>query len=116
MPEPKLPMAVTMGDPAGIGPEIILRMYQRRPDQACWLVLGDPGCMVRAAGLLDADVTLHPITTPEAVKPGCLNLLPTSHLAALPPLGQVSAEAGLSAYHAIATAIELARTGVLRTS
>ena len=40
-----------------------------------------------------------------------MNLLPTSHLAALPPLGQVSAEAGLSAYHAIATAIELARAG-----
>ena len=64
MPEPKLPMAVTMGDPAGIGPEIILRMYQRRPDQARWLVLGDPGCMVRGAGLLDIAVKLHTIITP----------------------------------------------------
>jgi 4-hydroxythreonine-4-phosphate dehydrogenase len=31
--ERALPLAVTMGDPAGIGPEIVLKSYLRRADR-----------------------------------------------------------------------------------
>jgi len=111
MSDPILPLAVTMGDPAGIGPEIIVKMHQRRPDQSRWLVLGDPGCISRAARLLDPALILNIITTPEAAEAGRLNVLETSHLAVPPPLGQVTAEAGRAAYDAIVAAIGLARTG-----
>ena len=37
------PLAVTMGDPAGIGPEITLAAWERRRRAAPFLVIGDPG-------------------------------------------------------------------------
>ncbi|WP_256890362.1 hypothetical protein [Acidomonas methanolica] len=43
-----LPLAVTMGDPAGIGPEIVARMFLRRPAQRRWIVVGDPLVMRNA--------------------------------------------------------------------
>ena len=52
------PLAVTMGDPSGIGPEIIAKMYLRRPDKRHWIVVGDPLVMTHALGALDADGAL----------------------------------------------------------
>ncbi len=111
MTEPNLPLVVTMGDPAGIGPEIIVGMHQRRPAQSRWLVLGDLGCISRAARLLDPMLIPHIVTEPEAAEAGRLNVLETSHLGVPPPLGQVTATAGLAAYDAIVAAIGLARSG-----
>lgn len=106
-----LPLAVTMGDPAGIGPEIIVKMHLNHPDLSDWLVLGDLACIARAADLLAPGLTLNVVAAPEEARPGRLNVLETSALAEPPPLGQVSAEAGRAAFDAIASAIALARAG-----
>jgi 4-hydroxythreonine-4-phosphate dehydrogenase len=107
------PLAVTMGDPSGIGPEIIAKMYLRRPDKRHWIVVGDPLVMTHALGALDADVRVRPIAAVnEAVlEDGILNVLCSSQLSVLPPVSQVSAVSGRAAYDAIVMAIGLARDG-----
>ena len=49
-----LPIAITMGDPAGIGPEIIIKAFTQEPEltQNCFIV-GDLAAMQRAAGFVD---------------------------------------------------------------
>ncbi len=44
------PLAISLGDPAGIGPEIVVRALAERPD-AGLLVFGDEGVLARAAKL-----------------------------------------------------------------
>ena len=90
------PLAVTMGDPCGIGPEIIAKMYVRRPEKRHWIVVGDPPVIKHAFAALHSDVPVRPISEiDEAVFDGtCLNVLASSHLLELPPIGQVSAVAG----------------------
>jgi 4-hydroxythreonine-4-phosphate dehydrogenase len=48
-----LPLVITQGDPAGIGPEIVLKAVQQRPDLLPrLLVAGDLPTLRRAAGFL----------------------------------------------------------------
>jgi 4-phospho-D-threonate 3-dehydrogenase / 4-phospho-D-erythronate 3-dehydrogenase len=113
MPAATLPMAVTMGDPSGIGPEIIARMYLRRPDRRHWFVVGDAQVMRAAFAALGADVTVRTIASVDeaAFGAGCLDVLASSSLDALPPVGTVNAASGQAAYSAIIAAIALARQG-----
>jgi 4-hydroxythreonine-4-phosphate dehydrogenase len=53
-----LPLGVSLGDPAGIGPEIVVRALAARPDVPV-LVFGDSGVLARAA----AAVGLPPLAT-----------------------------------------------------
>jgi len=110
------PLAVTMGDPSGIGPEIIAKMYLRRPEHRRWIVIGDPRVMKHATSMLGADVSVHSISNiADAVfDSGALNVLASSHLVDLPSVGQVSAVAGQAAFDAVITAIRLARDGLVR--
>jgi len=110
------PVAVTMGDPAGIGPEIVAKMFLRRPDDRFWAVVGDPLVMEYAFGQLGSDVSIRPVAAiDDASFDGeTLDVVVSSNLAALPPVGQVSAESGQAAFDAIVTAIKLAREGNVR--
>mgnify|MGYP000962537441 CR=1 FL=1 len=111
-----LPMAVTMGDPAGIGPEIVARMFLRRPAQKRWIVVGDPLVMHQALTTLDPSARVSRITTPAKARfeDGVLNVLVSSECAELPPVGQVSAESGRAAYAAVLAATRLAKAGAIR--
>ncbi len=106
-------LAVTMGDPSGIGPEIIAKMFLRRPDKRRWLVLGDPLVMAGAAAIVDGGLDVRAIVSlDEAVfDDGALNVLCTSNLQTLPAVGKVSALGGRAAFDAIVAAIDLARDG-----
>src|SRR5947208_12458270 len=42
------PIAISLGDPAGIGPEVVARALAERPNVDL-LVFGDPGVLARAA-------------------------------------------------------------------
>ncbi|GBQ29843.1 4-hydroxythreonine-4-phosphate dehydrogenase PdxA [Gluconacetobacter azotocaptans] len=111
-----LPLAVTMGDPAGIGPEIVARMFLRRPAQRRWIVVGDALVMGHALAARDPVARVRRIATPAEARfdDGVLNVLASSECVALPPVGRVSAESGRAAYAAILTAIRLARGGAIR--
>jgi 4-hydroxythreonine-4-phosphate dehydrogenase len=116
MPVGDAPLAVTMGDPSGIGPEIVAKMYLRRPDKRHWIVVGDPLVMKHAIRALDAEVRVRPLSSiGDAVfEDGALNVLCSSRLSTLPPVGQVSAISGRAAFDAIVTAVQLARDGHVR--
>jgi len=112
------PIAISMGDPAGVGPELIAQVFRLQPDWSSrCVVVADLAVMRRAmaltGGLLPLALLEHWQQAAE-LPPRCLPLLalpPLPHAAAeLPPLGQISAAAGRAAYHAI----EVATAAVLR--
>ena len=55
-----LPLALTQGDPAGIGPDIALQAWLRRSDYALppFLYIGDPAVLSVRARLLELDVDI----------------------------------------------------------
>ncbi len=76
---------VTMGDPAGIGPEIIARAHQQGELDGC-VVVGDVGTMQRAAALVGIS------TLPEVMQPDNL-----PHALDRLPYGLVHADGGVAA-------------------
>ena len=54
------PIAITMGDPAGIGPEIIVKAFTQAPEitSGCFIV-GEQATLQRAAQLLGSDIKIQ---------------------------------------------------------
>ena len=79
-------LALSMGDPVGVGPEIIVKaLADAQIYQVCRpLVLGDYPALERARLSLDPALTIHLAESPEAgrYKPGTIDLLPLSQLKA----------------------------------
>lgn len=103
-----LPIVLSMGDPAGIGPEIITRAFLERPAlQRQVVVAADVATMQRAfrmtapaqASTANAMVLaeLDDLSELESVPPGCMPVLQACSLAGAVPFGQVSAAAGRAA-------------------
>ena len=63
------PLALTLGEPAGIGPDITLAAWARRGalDLPAFYVLADPQCLARRAERLGLDVPLEIVTPGNAV-------------------------------------------------
>jgi 4-hydroxythreonine-4-phosphate dehydrogenase len=118
-PSPPPPIAVTMGDPSGVGPEIIVKLAADpgRP-RATLLVVGDAGALRRAAAQASVNLSIALVeTAAEAAdaKPGVLAVLQTG--APLPvdlPVGQVDARSGAAAFAYVQKAIDLALAGEAR--
>ena len=113
------PLAITMGDAAGIGPEIIARAYLEQPAllQDCFVV-GDVACMRRAAALLRAPgqpglAVGHLLGSPDAAPwpPRCIPVLQEAAPLGMVPFGQVSAQAGAFAGRCVLRAADLALRG-----
>jgi 4-hydroxythreonine-4-phosphate dehydrogenase len=109
-------IAVTMGDPAGIGPEIIVKALSDRGTFALCrpLVLGDRGIMERAVKLLGASIEVNEMATAgeQHYRHGSINLLPLSSLD--PEEARYGAPApacGRAMYAYIAEAVRLAAQG-----
>jgi len=112
-----LPIAITLGDPCGIGPEIIARAWRDAPEisQGCF-VAGDVGVMRRAMGLLSSGprFPVCEIDTPAqalGVPPRCLPVLQVLAVAPVLPWGQVDARAGRLAGEAVLWATRAALRG-----
>jgi 4-hydroxythreonine-4-phosphate dehydrogenase len=61
-----LPLALTLGEPAGIGPDIALMAWLRRaPGGDAFVVVGNADCLARRASLLGFEVALVVISAPE---------------------------------------------------
>ena len=114
MPDETLPLlAITMGDAAGTGPEIITKALadavvyaQCRP-----LVVGDAATLERAARFTGAPVKISAVREPRAAQfaPGTIDVLDLANLdLAKLQLGKVDAMAGAAAYDYIKRATELA--------
>jgi len=112
-----LPMALTMGDPAGIGPEIILKAFAMHPEQMRGVcVVGDLVAMQQHLNCLSAllPMPLQCVAVenlPQVWRLGNLQVPVLQAGASLPfQRGQVSAEAG----HMAAAAVHRAAQAALR--
>ena len=116
---PIAPLALTLGDAAGIGPEIVIKLHLAGLPAPC-VVYGDAGALRRAVAALEAPLRVIELTDVStlatyALEVGCLFVRPT--YPALPdnlPLGRVDARAGQSAYDALCLAIDDALLGKVR--
>jgi 4-hydroxythreonine-4-phosphate dehydrogenase len=106
------PMAITMGDPAGIGPEIIAKLFaEGSPTPA--VVIGDAGILRRAVGLLGLVVEIVEIEAAEQATGGA-GRIEVVQVGALPldlPFGRIDARAGAAAFAYISRAIDAAQAG-----
>jgi len=105
-----LPIAITMGDPCGIGPEIIAKLFADPTPLPSTLVLGDEGMLKRAIRLLELPLTVEVIDSPEDFQstPNRINVISLSQLAEDLPFGQLDARAGQAAFDYIRAGIDLA--------
>ena len=108
-------VAVTMGDPAGIGAEIIVRAFADRDfrSENRVLVVGDAGILERAARLLDLPLRANAIAEPEEATfvPGTVDVLTETDLPGDLPFGELDARAGDAAFRYVQKATNLASAG-----
>ncbi|MDY6877432.1 MAG: 4-hydroxythreonine-4-phosphate dehydrogenase PdxA [Chloroflexota bacterium] len=109
-------IAITMGDPAGVGPEIAAKALARDEvwDNCRPLIVGDAGVLARAIALVGAPLVLHPVASVAeahfaSTAPDVLDLR-NVELTVL-QRGRVSAAAGRAAVAYVERAVELALTG-----
>jgi 4-hydroxythreonine-4-phosphate dehydrogenase len=110
-------IAITMGDPTGIGPEIIARALADPEilDICRPLLLGDRGAMERAVAVTGEDLELRRVNAVphgEEFSHGVIHLLPLSSLTpAEMEYGKPGIAAGEAVYRYIAEAARLCLTG-----
>ncbi len=109
-------LALTMGDPAGIGPEIIVKSARRlRPridaGDLRLLVIGHRSALHAAVSLLNETIAFSETDGRSPLPP--LGLLPAGAERSPIQVGQVDPEAGRFAYLAVARAVALAQEGII---
>ena len=68
-PRPRLPLAMTIGEPAGIGPELALRAWLRRAEVgAPFFIIADPAALRESARRLALDVPVAVVGPADAVE------------------------------------------------
>jgi 4-hydroxythreonine-4-phosphate dehydrogenase len=108
-------VAVTMGDPAGVGPEIIAKTFAdpnfREENRA--LVVGDAKILERAIRLLELDLHANVISAPDEAgfEEGTVDVVQVGELPEDLPFGELDARAGAAAFEYLERAIELASGG-----
>jgi 4-hydroxythreonine-4-phosphate dehydrogenase len=106
------PLALTVGEPAGIGGEIALRAWQRRGTDAVppFFVIDDPARLERLAASLGWRVTIARIDGPEAALAAFAGALPVMAQEFPAPVvaGRPDPANAASVIAAIATAVALA--------
>jgi 4-hydroxythreonine-4-phosphate dehydrogenase len=119
------PVVLTMGDPAGIGPEIIVKAFRERPAlQRQLVVAGDVPTLQRAlrvtaAGTASAVESLMlaeigDMADLATVPPGCMAVVQACTLAQPAAWGAISGQSGLAAAQCIRWAAQAALTGEAR--
>ncbi len=117
----KRPIAITLGDPAGVGAEIIAKAFREAPDvtNGCFVV-GDVGVIRRAlevtrgASLSLPVAVLSEISEVADTPPNCVPVWPVANLTDLPHFGQLSSLAGQLAAECVVWATQAALQGDVR--
>ena len=109
-------LALTMGDPCGIGPEIIAKALTQPLPAPC-VVVGEVGVMRRAVAVGALDWPIAELDEPDEARelpPRCIGVWqPPGLPSGLPslPIGQVHVDAGRAAIRCIEVATSLALAG-----
>jgi 4-hydroxythreonine-4-phosphate dehydrogenase len=116
-------VAITMGDAAGVGPEVIVKALAREEvyDRCRPLVVGDAGRIRRAIEVTGVPLEVAPVDGPErgGYTRGTVDVLDLDCIPDDLPFGELSEVAGEGAYRFIETAVELAtdhRVGAICTA
>lgn len=108
----KRPVALSMGDPAGIGAEIIVKAASRNDFGVPLVVYGLPEVIIGAARQFAPEMPTLEVRSPsEASALDTLYLIQASEEGPAPELGKVSAHAGRLAFEAIEAAARDAQAG-----
>lgn len=115
---PSLPvLGLTLGDVAGIGPEITLRTLLEHPDlreECVPVVIGDAGALRRAASYVGVDPSVVvTIDSPTAATndPATVEVVQVGPTMEEVPLGELSGVAGDGSYRFVVAACDLAKAG-----
>lgn len=107
-------VGITMGDPAGVGPEIVVKALASGElyDVCRPVVIGVPAFLERAASIVGARVRLNTVEAPAqgCFRPGTIDVVAPLRGGAAPPtveFGKVQAGAGEIAYECIKLSVEL---------
>jgi 4-hydroxythreonine-4-phosphate dehydrogenase len=108
-------IAITMGDAAGVGPEIVMKALAHRGLYArCRpFVVGDAVRLAEAGHIAGTGLALRMIAAPEDARfeAGTVDVLDLKLIPAGLPFGQISAVAGHAAHEYVRTATTLAMEG-----
>jgi 4-hydroxythreonine-4-phosphate dehydrogenase len=106
-------IGITMGDPAGVGPEVIMKALAHAATYATArpLVIGDAKRLEQAAAIARATVGVRSIEQPEQARfeHGTVDCIDLGLVPPDLPFGRLSAAAGEAAYRYIERAVALAR-------
>src|SRR5947208_6163216 len=116
------PLALTLGEPAGIGPDIAIKAWLRRNELKlpAFYLLGDRDFVARRADILGLDVDLADVAVEKAVSTfaSALPIVATGHVATAQPgrPDDTSAQAALASIrHAVAD-VAAGRAGAVVTN
>lgn len=109
-------IAVPIGDPAGVGPEIVAKAMvdEKVSAVADCIIIGDKQVMENAIRIVGADLSVHTLEHPEEAnfQKGVLNLIDLGNVDMSEfAFGKVNGMCGKAAYEYIAKSIELANEG-----
>ncbi|NLW52914.1 MAG: 4-hydroxythreonine-4-phosphate dehydrogenase PdxA [Tissierellia bacterium] len=108
-------IAVTLGDPAGIGPEIVVKTFEKKElyEMADMVLIGDKFVLEKALKVTNSDLKINVIETVEEGKYeyGTIDLIDLGIITEDYEFGQVNAKCGEASYRYIMKAGELAMEG-----
>ena len=118
MAHPERPLALTLGDPAGIGPDITLLAWQsRRRDRIPpFALLGDPGVIAARAAVLGIDVPIATVVGVELAPAHFAQALPVVPIPVPRPVvpGRPDRASAAAVLESIERAVEFVRKGAAR--
>nr|WP_309974835.1 4-hydroxythreonine-4-phosphate dehydrogenase PdxA [Variovorax guangxiensis] len=103
------PLALTMGDASGIGPEIVAKVLAKGGERV--VVFGSHVVMQDIVRRLGLNIEVQRIDAPDAgrFQPRTIEVIDTTRIVEPPPIGQISAISGQAAFDAIVAAIAAAK-------
>jgi len=105
-------IALTLGDPAGIGPEIIVKAFQDEilTIDTRILIIGDAKTLKKTAQQIAPEILIHSIESPNEgwYQPCTIDVIDLNNVPETLPMGKPSAEGGKASYESIQKAVELA--------
>ncbi|MED1862517.1 4-hydroxythreonine-4-phosphate dehydrogenase PdxA [Fictibacillus nanhaiensis] len=112
-------IAIPMGDPAGIGPEITMKSLAKKEiyDVCKPLVIGDTAVLEKAIEIVGADLRINEVTSPAEGKYelGTVDVINLNNIDMKKlQYGEVSAQGGQGAFEYIKKAVELATAGEVK--
>lgn len=99
-----------MGDPAGIGPEIIVKAFKEKLSFCQPIVIGSARFLESTARQMGIPIAVHAIASPDEARfqPDVLDVLDLDNVSPDLIRGQASAEGGMASVQYIETAVKLA--------